>query len=260
MSNSIAALKKKIVSGQATYGSWITLGHPAIAEIMAQAGFDWLVVDLEHSAIDMGQAQNLIQIIELAGVVPFVRLTSNDPNQIKRVMDAGARGIIVPMVNTPEEARAAVAATRYPPTGRRGVGLGRAQRYGFGFEDYAARLDQETIVVVQIEHIKAVDNAVAILSVPGVDAFLVGPYDLSGSLGVPGQFEHPTMRDALRRIHTAAHETGRTAGFHVIPPSPKEVDRRRREGFTFLAVSLDTYYLGGACRSTMVALRGKKRG
>jgi 2-keto-3-deoxy-L-rhamnonate aldolase RhmA len=256
MSNRIAALKKKIVSGQPTYGSWITLGHPAVAEIMAQAGFDWLVVDLEHSAITIGQAQSLIQVIELAGVVPFVRLTNNDPHQIKRVMDAGARGIIIPMVNTPEEARAAVAATRYPPSGCRGVGLGRAQKYGFGFVDYAARLDRETIVVVQIEHIKAVDNAEAILSVPGVDAFLVGPYDLSGSLGVPGQFEHPKMRIAIQRIHAAARKTGRTAGFHVIPPSPEEVSRRRREGFAFLAVSLDTYYLGGACRSTLAALRG----
>ena len=129
-------LKVKLRSKEVTLGSWITIGNTAIAEIMAKADFDWLVVDLEHSVISIDVAGELIRTIDLCGVAPLVRLTSNDPNQIKRVMDAGAHGIVVPMVNTPEEAALAVSATRYAPTGSRGVGLARAQGYGVNFNDY----------------------------------------------------------------------------------------------------------------------------
>ena len=129
-------LRDRVDSGDLTIGSWITVGHPAIAEIMAAAGFDWLVVDLEHSVIGLETAGDLIRIIDLCGVAPLVRLTTNDPNQIKRVMDAGAHGIVVPMVNSAAEACRAVEATRYPPKGGRGVGLARAHGYGASFEEY----------------------------------------------------------------------------------------------------------------------------
>jgi 2-keto-3-deoxy-L-rhamnonate aldolase RhmA len=255
----IRTLKKKIKSGVPTFGSWITLGHPALAEVMAQAGFDWLVVDMEHSAITLSEAQNLIQVIGLAGVVPLVRVTNNDPNLIKRVMDAGAKGVIVPMVNSPEEARAAVSAVLYPPSGTRGVGLGRAQSYGFTFPEYAARLKEESLVIVQIEHINAVRRLEGILTTPGVDGFLVGPYDLSGSLGVPGQFEHPSVRKALAEIDRTARRLKVPAGFHVIPPQAAEVQRRLKQGYTFISVSLDTLYLGTACREVLAGLKSKTK-
>src|SRR2546423_13195240 len=132
------SLKEKLRLGTPTLGAWITQGHPAIAEIFARAGFDWVTVDLEHSTISLDQAGELIRTIDLAGCAPLVRLTSNDPNLIKRLMDAGAHGIIVPGVNAAADAEAAVAATRYPPAGHRGVGLGRAQGYGARFHDYFA--------------------------------------------------------------------------------------------------------------------------
>ncbi len=154
----LGTLRKKINSKKLTLGSWITLGHPAIAEIMANAGFDWLVVDLEHSVIDLEMASDLIRTIDLCGTAPLVRLTSNDQNQIKRVMDAGAHGIIVPMVNTPAEAVMAVAATRYSPVGSRGVGLARAQGYGANFQDYLKWQSEGPVVIVQIEHKGAVDQ------------------------------------------------------------------------------------------------------
>src|SRR3990172_7659368 len=179
------SLKNKLKKKELTIGSWITFANSAIAEIMAKAGFDWLTVDMEHSSLTISQAQQLIQTIELCGVAPLVRVGENNPNLIKRVMDAGSHGVIVPMVNSKEEANNAVNAVKYPPTGKRGVGLARAQGYGTTFEKYKDWVDRDSIVVIQIEHIEAVENLKDILSVSGIDAFIVGPYDLSGSLGVP---------------------------------------------------------------------------
>ena len=188
------SLKQKLNNKELTIGSWITLGSPGVAEILANAGFDWLVVDLEHTTISLEQAGELIRTIELAGVSSLVRLTNNDENQIKRVMDAGAQGIVVPMVNNANEAEQAVAATRYPPLGNRGVGLARAQQYGVSFAEYVlwqANIDSGPVVIVQIEHVDAVENLKEILGVSGVDGFIIGPYDLSCSMGIPGEFNHP---------------------------------------------------------------------
>src|SRR5690348_4944939 len=153
----------------------MTLAHPAIAEIMVNAGFEFVVVDLEHSAISIREAVELIRVIELAGAAPLVRLTSNDANQAKRVLDGGAHGIIVPMVNCAEEAQRAVDAVYYQPRGARGCGLSRAQAYGAAFDEYRGWLDDSAEVIAQIEHVDGVANLDRILSVDGVDAYMVGP-------------------------------------------------------------------------------------
>ena len=211
-------------------GSWITLAHPAIAEIMAKAGFDWLAVDMEHSVITIREAEELIRVIDLAGVVPLVRLTSNNTDQIKRVMDAGAYGIIVPMVNSSEDAEKAVRAVKYPPSGGRGVGLARAQGYGASFRSYLDWQKDATTVIVQVEHIDAVNNLEAIFSVDGVDGYIIGPYDLSGSLGVPGQFDHPDFLNAMERVKAVAGKTGMAGGIHVIEPDPEQLRLRIEKG------------------------------
>ncbi len=144
MENGVS-LKKKLINGQLTIGSWITVGNTSVAEIMSQAGFDWLVVDIEHSAISLHQVQNLVQVIELAGIAPLVRVSENYHSVIKRIMDMGGHGVIVPMVNTPEEAWKAVQAVKYPPLGTRGVGLSRAQGYGMKFEEYRKWVNEESI-------------------------------------------------------------------------------------------------------------------
>lgn len=236
-------LKERLKERELTIGSWITIGHTAVAEIMAHAGYDWLTVDMEHSAITLDIAQDLIRVIELCGVVPLVRVGDNDPILIKRVMDAGAQGVIVPMVNSRDDAERAVASVQYPPKGFRGVGLARAQKYGTGFEGYKNWNDQESIVIVQIEHIKAVENLESILSVPGVDGFIIGPYDLSGSLGVPGQFEHPKVISALARVKDVSKELNALSGFHVIPPETEVLREKVREGYKFIAYSLDSLML-----------------
>jgi 2-keto-3-deoxy-L-rhamnonate aldolase RhmA len=242
------SLLKKIREGELTVGSWITLAHPAIAEIMSKAEFDWLAVDLEHSVITIREAEELIRVINLSGVTPLVRLTSNDPNQIKRVMDSGSHGIIVPMVNSPEDAERAVASVKYPPQGRRGVGLARAQGYGTRFNEYLKWQKGNSIVIVQVEHIEAVNNLEAIFAVDGVDGFIIGPYDLSGSMGIPGEFNHPDFLAAMDRVKAVAKKMKITGGIHIIEPDPDQLEQRIGEGYRFIAYSLDIRMLDVACR------------
>jgi 2-dehydro-3-deoxyglucarate aldolase len=237
------------------YGSWLQFGHPGIAEVMAQAGFEWLGIDLEHSVIGLETAFTLIQVIELSGCVPLVRLSANDPVQAKRVMDAGAHGVIVPAVQTVEDARRAVASVKYPPSGSRGVGLGRAHGYGPRFADYVRELEEYAVVVVMIEHRDALERVEEIFAVPGIDAVFVGPYDLSASYGIPGQFEHPLMHEALARILGAAQTAGIAPGIHVVHPPITQVRDRVAEGFRFIAYGGDMLFLVPAARGAADELR-----
>jgi 2-keto-3-deoxy-L-rhamnonate aldolase RhmA len=243
------SLKQKMRNGELVVGSWITLGHAAIAEIMARAGFDWLTIDHEHSAIDIAEAQELIRTCDLLGVTPLVRLSANDPVQIKRVMDAGAGGIIVPNVQTPAEARLAVESVYYPPRGKRGVGLARAQKYGPGFASYKEWLSKEAVVVVQIEHRLAVENLREILETEGVDAFIVGPYDLSGSFGKPGVFDDPEYLAALKEISRVSKTAQVLPGVHVVEPSKALFQQAVDNGYRMIAYSVDIRMLDVSCRS-----------
>lgn len=240
-----------------TFGSWITIGHPIVAELMAQAGFDWLAVDTEHGAIDLPQAQVLFQAMRAGNpaCVPFVRLVGNQYEVTKRYLDAGAMGVIVPLVKSADEAREAVKSVKYPPEGERGVGITRAHMYGPGFEDYMARANRETVVVVQIEHTRSVENIEEILAVPGVDVVFMGPYDLSASMGITAQFDHPRMKTAIKRVLQACENAKVLPGIHVVPPSIDEVKRRLDEGFRFIAYSLDILMLGEMCREGLKEIK-----
>jgi 2-dehydro-3-deoxyglucarate aldolase len=253
------SLKKRLAAGEAALGSWITLANPGLAEIMARSGFDWLAVDLEHSVITIREAEELIRVVGLCGAAPLVRLSWNDSVQIKRVMDAGAHGVIVPMVNSAAEAEAAVAAVYYPPRGTRGVGLGRASRYGAGFAAYQEWLEDNALVIVQVEHIRAVENLEAILDTPGVDGFLVGPYDLSGSLGRPGDFGHPDFQSAMARIREVAAARNALSGIHVIEPDTAALRERLDQGYRFVAYSLDIRMLDTACRQGVAVLKDTQK-
>ncbi len=242
-------LKNKLKSNALTIGSWITLGHPSIAEILSHAGFDWLVVDLEHTTISIEQAGELIRTIDLCGVTPLVRLTSNHPDQIKRVMDAGAHGVVVPMVNSAADATRAVAATRYAPKGNRGVGLARAQKFGVDFKEYLQWQSEGPVVIVQIEHQDALDQLESILSVPGVDGFIIGPYDLSCSMGMPGEFERSEFKEAMNRILSTGLRMGCPAGLHIVEPDQSRLRQVIAEGYRFIAYSVDIRMLDVAART-----------
>ena len=217
-----------------------------------------MTVDLEHSAISLESAAELIRTIDLAGLSPFVRVGSHDANVIKRVMDAGAHGIIASTVNTPEQAAQIVAAVRYPPHGTRGVGLSRAQGYSEEFDSHYLWLNEQSIVIVQIEHIDAVRNLEAILQTPGVDGFLIGPYDLSASLGIPGEFQHPKMIEALAEVKRVQQGVETVAGVHVVQPVTADVREKIKDGYRFIAFGIDFLFLLNKAREGLEEIRSIK--
>lgn len=234
-------LKKKLKNNQKTIGSWLTIANPIIAELMSKY-FEWLVIDMEHSSITLNECQDLIRIIEANDCFPLVRVSENNSTIIKRVLDAGSYGIIIPMVKTKEDALNALNAAYYPPCGNRGVGLARAQNYGFGFDSYKQNYKKNIVVIPQIEHIEAVKNLDKILKT-NIDAFIVGPYDISASLNTPGEFCSIIFQNALNKILDASDKYSKPAGIHVIPPYSENLlnlDKR----YKFIAFSLDTLFLG----------------
>ncbi|MBT6718069.1 MAG: 2,4-dihydroxyhept-2-ene-1,7-dioic acid aldolase [Nitrospina sp.] len=249
-------LKSKLRNNTLTVGSWITLAHPAIAEIMSRRGFDWVVIDLEHSVINIREAEELIRVINLCGNTPLVRLSSNDSVQIKRVMDAGSAGIILPMVRSLEDIDMAFSAIHYPPIGIRGVGLARAQSYGAKFHEYKSWLEMSAVLIAQIENIDAVNNIDEILSSDKVDGYIIGPYDLSASMGVPGELDHPDVIAAIKKIKDAGLSANKPGGLHLVEPDPSELDSLIGEGFLFLAYSVDIRMLDISC-SKGVKVRDK---
>ncbi|MDC0553779.1 aldolase/citrate lyase family protein [Flavobacteriaceae bacterium] len=238
-------------------GSWITLNHTSIAEIMADSGFDWLCVDMEHSVTDYFEAQQLIAAIQAKGIKAFVRVGENNTRIIKRVLDAGADGIIIPMVNSKEDAIKAINAVKYPPRGKRGVGLARAQKYGFGFEDYKDNQADDIKLIVQIEHVDAVSNLEEILSLDAIDGSFIGPYDLSGSMGKPGKYNDDDVKEVLQRYEDIAKKYNKLIGFHVIQPDYQLVLDKIKKGYNFIAFSLDTLFLGSIARNQMNELKIK---
>ncbi len=250
-------LKAKLASNELTLGSWLTIPHQSIVEIMSSAGFEWLTIDIEHSAIDFQTTQNLIGHIQANDMEALVRVSKNDEVVIKRVMDAGANGVIVPMVKDANEARDAVAFTKYPPFGKRGVGLSRAQHYGIGFESYKKWVQEESVVIVQIEHISAVENLAEILDVEGIDGIIVGPYDLSASMGKPGMFDDDDVKEVLKRIDKITLEKKKPLGFHVIDSDHLKMIEKIDKRYSLLAFSLDFFFLGDKAREEMSLLRSK---
>lgn len=236
-------------------GSWITLGHFSIAEIMARSGFDWLCIDLEHSVIDLYEAEKLIATVSSNGCIPYVRVGSNNATIIKRVLDAGAKGIIVPMINSIKDAQKAVSACKYPPEGTRGVGLARAQDYGFGFEEYSKIINDEVKVIAQIEHFKAIEHLKGIINVDGISGTIIGPYDLSGSIGIPGQYDNPKVIKLLDTYEKICKEESSPLGFHVVPSDYNLVLSKIESGYSFIAFSLDTLFLGTHCRNQVKNIR-----
>ena len=250
-------IKQKLKNKQPSIGTWMTIAHPSIAEILAMAGYEWVVIDTEHSAVDVSQVFGLLIAVEQRGAVPLVRLAGIDPIQAKAVLDSGAAGVIVPMVNTKADAELVVSMTKFPPLGKRGVGLARAQGYGLDFDDYVKRNNADSLVIVQIEHIDAVNNIEEILSVRGIDGTFIGPYDLSLSLGVPGQLSHPLVTEAKEKVLKAALKHGLVAGTHIVQPATaaSECEIAVKEGYTFIAVGADNLFLRDGAKNLYSDIR-----
>ena len=237
-------VKKALKEGKSQVGTWLSLGSVVGARYMARAGLPWLTVDMEHTHTDINTAALMFGAIADAGCVPLARVSDGRHDLIKSVLDCGAMGIVAPMVMTPDEAREIVAATQYPPRGNRSVGGSlHAMNYGATPEDYYARADDEILVVIQTEHVAAVDCADETYAIPGVDAVFVGPNDLAASLrGPDGSRPSKTLQEAtLTRIREAAQRQGIAAGLHVF--SIDDARRRIDEGWTFLAVNSELKFM-----------------
>jgi 2-keto-3-deoxy-L-rhamnonate aldolase RhmA len=241
-------VKKALSDRTITLGSWIQLGHPGIAEVLADTGFDWIAVDCEHTDIEIERFANIARGMYGRGPVPFARVKKNETMAIRQVLDAGAQGIIVPFVNTAEDARKAVAAAKYPPEGIRGFGFCRANDWGSNFAEYVQHANHDVAVVVMIESKEAVENIKKILLVEGIDGVFVGPYDMSGSYGVIGQTSHPTLIEACDTVVKACKQAGKAAGLHVVLPSTSAIERAISDGFTFIALGMDTVFLDQGAR------------
>ena len=244
-------LKNKLKNNKLTIGSWITIGHPSIPEILSNAGFDWLTIDMEHNSIDKSMMQNLISVIQSKDVAALVRVSKNEEVAIKHALDAGADGIIVPMVKNKNDAIKAIEYAKYPPLGKRGVGLSRAQNYGYNFEDYKKWQAENLVIIAQIEHIDGVNNLNEIIGVEGIDAIIVGPYDLSGSLGYPGDFTKPELQTALNDVKDICKKSCFSLGYHVVEPNPELVKSKIKEGYNFIAFSTDFYFMGNTSKEMM---------
>src|SRR6516225_9059644 len=230
-------VKRALKEGQSSVGTWLSLGSITAARFLARAGFAWLTVDIEHSLVDWETATHMFASIADAGCTALARVPANRHDHIKRVLDNGAHGIVVPMVNSRAEAEAAISAALYPPVGTRSVGGSvHALNFGTSSQDYYAHANEELLIVLQCEHIQAVEDADAIFSVPGIDAIFVGPHDLAASMrdktGKPPSPE--ATAQAMQRILAACRRNKVPAGVHCY--NAEEARQRIAEGWQFLAV------------------------
>lgn len=236
--------KQKLKNKEKTIGSWITIGHQVVIDVLSNAGFDWLCIDLEHTAIDYNELQVLIGFIQSYNIPALVRVYKNEEVVVKRALDAGADGIIVPMICSGEEAKQAVEYAKYPPVGRRGVGLNRAQRYGFGFDEYKKWVDENLVIIAQVEHIDGVKNIKQIINTEGIDGAFIGPYDLSASLGIPGKYDEPIVINALKNFEETCLENNFSMGYHVVEPDINLVKEKQKSGYNFIAFGTDFLFMG----------------
>ncbi len=248
-------LRKALLNRELTLGTWQQLGHPAITEILANAGFDWICVDMEHGAIDLESMTNIFRTIDAFDCVPVARLPLNDPTWIHRTLDAGARGLIIPMVKTAEAAEAAIREAKFPPRGTRGYGYCRANRHGADFDAYCAEANDEIAMIMQIEHKDAITNLDAILEMEGVDGLFIGPLDLSGSMGITGQMDHPDMVAALETYTSACKAHGVSAGMHIVLPDDQNIREAIDAGYALIALGVDNSLLHSIASDVLAAAR-----
>jgi 2-keto-3-deoxy-L-rhamnonate aldolase RhmA len=243
-------MKDKLAAGKVVVGAQLRFGSPAIAELFGHAGFDYVVFDSEHAPQTPAGIQAQIQALASTPATPIVRLVKNDPDLMRPYLDMGAGGLLVPFVNTADEARMGARATRYPPAGTRGYGPARASRYGFD-PDYYKTANEAVAYLPIIEDAEAVRNIDALLAVEGVDSFVIGPVDLSFSLGIPMQFRHPRFLDAIQTVIRAGQASGKPLGTAIYGGDMFNPDTYKAfvdQGFTLLMVGGDEWMLNAACR------------
>lgn len=250
-------LKERLFKGECVFGTWLNLGSHMTAEVISTAGFDWVVIDMEHGAGDYSNLVCQLQALKGSPTVPLVRVSANDPAIIKRTLDIGAQGIIIPLVSSVEEAKMAVRAMKYPPHGVRGVARNtRAAGFGNNFKDYFDSANENILTIVQIETRQAVENVLEIAKVDGIDIIFIGPLDLTTSLGVQSQIDHPRTLESLDKIEKAAWENGKIMG--ILLGDSEQALKFKSRGYRFIGVSSDMGLLNTAARDLISRLRKEK--
>ncbi len=251
MPSQIKSFAHRLRSGETLIGTLLSLNSPEIAETLAGLGYDWLFIDAEHGAFLPEDAQTMLQA---AAPCPCaIRIPAADEIWVNKALDIGAAAIIVPQVNSAEEAKNILNWAKYSPQGKRGVGIGRAHKYGIEFEETIANANEETAVILQAESEQAVENIDEILKVKGIDAILIGPSDLSASLGKIGQVTAPEVVNAINHIHEACQKANVQTGIFGV--SAEAVQTYMKSGFNLITVGVDTLFLISSASQTLKDLR-----
>ena len=250
---SLRNIRSKLQKGEFTIGSWIQLESPSSAEIIGNSKYDWVAVDLEHGSISISQLPNIFRALELGNTLPLARISEGSPNNCKRALDSGASGLIIPKIESKKQLEFLIMSCKWPPNGLRGVGFSRANLYGENFVNYKEEASQP-LVVGMIETKLGLENIREILSVKGLDAILIGPYDLSASLGLTGETSHPKVEKEINHILSCCIKLNIPAGIHIVNPSVKEFKNKIKKGYRFIAYSIDTVFLNLNCKNPVEEL------
>ena len=235
-------IQEKLGKGDVSIGTWQQIPHASISEILGQAGYDWVAVDMEHGSVSVDQLPDLFRAIELGGTLPLARIAEPKSKDCKQALDAGAGGIIAPMIESADQLKTIRDACCWPPAGERGVGFSRANLFGKYFNEYKNE-SQAPLIIAQIEHINAVNNLENILKVDGLDAIMVGPYDLSASMGITSEFEHKEFLLTMDHIMKLCNQHNVPCGDHIVEPNPKFLQERIDQGYKFIAYGTDGVFL-----------------
>lgn len=243
----ISEIRGKLLDGKVSLGSWIQIPDASMAEVMGASGYDWIAVDMEHGSISHHELPNIFRALEIGNTLPIARIASGNLDNCKQALDAGAGGVIIPMVYSAEQLEEIISLCRWPPAGTRGVGFSRANLFGMNFEDYSVQA-QNPIIVAMIEHINAIDALENILKVPGLDAILIGPYDLSASMGITGKFDTIEFKNIMNTIFEQCKKNKKSCGLHVVDPDKKILAAAVEDGHQFIAYSLDSVFMRRFCK------------
>lgn len=255
----IRDIRALLAQDRPTVGTWLQLPSPDVAELMARSGYDWVAVDMEHGSFGRTGLPDIFRAIECGGAVPFARIGEAKKTEIKSALEAGAQGLIFPMIESREQLDRAIDLATYPgqdfwrasgsvAAEYRGVGYCRANVFGKHFDRYREEVAPEIFLVAQIEHVRAVENLESILTHPRLDAIMVGPYDLSGSMGLTGRFDHPDFAGVMERIARMCRDCGMRMGLHIVRPDAAELARQVAAGCRFIAYGIDSVFLWEAAQ------------
>jgi 2-keto-3-deoxy-L-rhamnonate aldolase RhmA len=247
------SFKQKLHSGEIVYGLTLTIGTPQIAELVANLGFDWIWIETEHTTMSLDTVLAQLQAISGTGTKAIVRVDCNDQTTIKRVLDMGPDGILIPSINSREDAEKAIKFTKYPPLGERGIGLARAQGYGLNLGSYIQSANDEVATIFMIEHIMAVQQINDILQVEGLDAIMIGTLDLAGSMNLQNDLSNPLIEAEVQKVLLACKEAGIACGAFV--GDPNQAKARISQGFKVLTLGADVLLLASSAKNILETVK-----